>query len=638
VTGYWAGRDRPARELEGADREVNPVEIRTLCDILANLERHYQKPALLRHKAAGSWRDISTDEFVGRVRALGMGLVSLGVGKGDRVAILSENRPDWTAFDHAILSIGAVNVPIYPTLQTEQVRFILDNSASRLLIVSSQAQLDKVLPVLPRVPELKTIVRLDPPAGPAGIGGGPAAAGGGPAGEGAAVAVVPCQEVLRAGEEAQRRDPARHQAIRASVEPGDVASILYTSGTTGDPKGVMLTHGNFVSNVNATLRIIPFTQSDLCLSFLPLTHVFERMAEFAYLAAGGAIAYAESIDAVAQNLHELRPTVMASVPRLFEKVHARILDAVQASSRIRRLVFASALAIGRRRARVYLDGRPGPAWARLLWPLADRLVFRTLRARLGGRIRFFISGGAPLSPEISLFFHAAGIRVLEGYGLSETSPVIAVNTLDRTRIGTVGPVLPGVEVRIAEDGEILTRGPHVMKGYFRDEAGTREAMEGGWFHTGDIGLIDADGFLKITDRKKEVLKTSGGKMVAPQPIENLLKSDRFIAQAVLIGDRRKFISALIVPEPAWLESYARLKEIPFRDLSELVDHPRVIDLFRRRIEAKMAGLPHYETVKKFRLLRRELTQEAGELTPTLKVKRRVINQKYADLIESMYRE
>jgi long-chain acyl-CoA synthetase len=613
------------------------VEIRTLCDMLVNLERHYRKPVLLRHKAAGAWRDISTDEFVARVRSLGMGLVSLGAGKGDRVAILSENRPDWTAFDHAILNIGAVNVPIYSTLQAEQIRFILDNSQSRLLVVSTQAQLDKVLPVLPRLPELKTIVRLDAAAGGAGsmagAPGGPAAGAGG-----VGATVVPLPEVLRAGEAAHWADPKRHEAIRASVAPSDLASILYTSGTTGDPKGVMLTHGNFASNVNATLQIIPFSHSDLCLSFLPLTHVFERMVEFAYLAAGATIAYAESIDAVAQNLVELRPTVMASVPRLFEKVHARILDSVQASSKLRRLIFASALAIGRRRARVYLDGRPGPAWARLLGPLADRLVFRTLRARLGGRVRFFISGGAPLSPEISLFFHAAGIRVLEGYGLTETSPVIAVNTLDRTRIGTVGPVIPGVEVRIAEDGEILTRGPHIMKGYFRDETATREAMEGGWFHTGDIGLIDPDGFLKITDRKKEVLKTSGGKMVAPQPIENLLKSDRFIAQAVLIGDRRKFISALIVPEPAWLESYARRKEIPFRDLSDLLDHPGVLDLFRRRIEAKMEGLPHYETVKKFRLLPRELTQEAGELTPTLKVKRRVINQKYADLIESMYRE
>jgi len=341
---------------------------------------------------------------------------------------------------------------------------------------------------------------------------------------------------------------------------------------------------------------------------------------------------------VPQNLLEIRPTVMASVPRLFEKVHARILDSVQTSSFVKRLIFALALKVGRANARALLAGRKAPLAVRLLHPLTDRLVFVKIRERLGGRLRFLISGGAPLSPEIAEFFYAAGIRILEGYGLTETSPVIAVNTLDRTRIGTVGPIVPGVEVRIAEDGEILVRGPNVMKGYFRDEAATRAAIKDGWFATGDIGLIDPDGFLKITDRKKEVLKTSGGKMVAPQPIENLLKTDRFISQAVLIGDRRKFISALVVPDHAWLESYAKLKGIPYTRVEELLENPRIVDLMRRRIEAKMAGLPSYETIKKFRLLPREMTPESGELTPTLKVKRRIVEKKYASEIESMYRE
>ena len=595
------------------------MEIRTLCDILTHLDRHYRKPALLRYKSAGAWKDISTGEFVATVRALGLGLGSLGIRKGDRVAILSENRPEWTAFDHAILNIGAVNIPIYPTLLTDQVRFILENSQARALVVSNEAQLAKVLPIRQALPDLAQIVILDRQT----ASGGEARVWG---------------DVLRAGEEAYRSDPAGYEAARAAIAPGDLASILYTSGTTGDPKGVMLSHGNFASNVNATLGIIPFNDADVCLSILPLTHVFERMVEFAYLAAGATIAYAESFDAVPQNIAEIRPTVMASVPRLFEKVHARVLESMRASPMIRRLIFAAALAIGRRNARPFLDGRQAGFLARLLSPLTDRLVFAKLRERFGGRVRFFISGGAPLAPEISLFFHAAGIRVLEGYGLTETSPVIAVNTLGKTRIGSVGPVIPGIEVRIAQDGEILVRGPNVMQGYFRNEQATREAMEGGWFHTGDIGLVDKDGFLKITDRKKEVLKTSGGKMVAPQPIENLLKSDRFIAQAVLIGDRRKFISALIVPNPQWLESYAKLKQIPYGERSELLSNPRVIDLFRRRIEAKMVGLPHYETIKKFRLLPRDLTQEDGELTPTLKVKRRVIEKRYADLIESMYRE
>ena len=595
------------------------MEIRTLCDILTHLETQFRKPDLLRYKAGGSWKDISTDEFAATVRSLGLGLTALGIGNGDRVAILSENRPEWVTFDHALLNIGAVSVPIYPTLETDQVRYILENSGAKALVCSNGRQTAKVRPILGGLPDLAHLMVLDREAG-------------------MPPQARPWGDLLREGERAHAADPSRFGRLRAAIGPGDLASILYTSGTTGDPKGVMLTHANFASNVNATLRIIPFSDADVCLSFLPLTHVFERMVEFAYLSAGATIAYAESIEAVPQNIAEIRPTVMASVPRLFEKVHARVIESVRASSGVRRAIFAAAMAVGRRASRIYVNGHRPPAWVQAARPIFDHLVFAKLRARMGGRVRFFISGGAPLSPEISLFFHAAGIRVLEGYGLTETSPVIAVNTLDRTRIGTVGPVVPGVQVRIAGDGEILTRGPHVMKGYFRNEDATREVMEGEWFHTGDVGLIDADGFLKITDRKKEVLKTSGGKMVAPQPIENLLKSDRFISQAVLIGDRRRFISALVVPDPDWLESYARHKGIAYRDRSELLTHPRVLDLFRRRIEAKLAGRPSYETVKKFRLLPRELTQESGELTPTLKLKRRVIEEKYAGLIEEMYRE
>jgi long-chain acyl-CoA synthetase len=596
------------------------VEIGTLCDILTHLEGHFRKPDLLRYKAAGAWRDISTEEFVATVRSLALGLQSIGVGKGDRVAILSENRPEWTAFDHAILNLGAVTVPIYSTLLAEQVRYILDNSQSKALVLSTAAQLDKVLPLLGTLRDLGSLVVLDPPA------------------TGLPARAVAWTDLRGAGEAVLRADKHRFEAARARVGPDDLASILYTSGTTGDPKGVMLTHGNFASNVDATLRLIPFSDGDVTLSFLPLTHVFERMVEFAYLSAGATVAYAESIDAVPQNLLEIRPTVMASVPRMFEKVHARILDTVSASPLPRRLIFGLALKVGRAKARAMLAGRPAPLFVRLLHAVTDPLVFVKVRERLGGRLRFLISGGAPLSPEIAEFFCAAGIRILEGYGLTETSPVIAVNTLDRTRIGTVGPIIPGIDVRIAEDGEILVRGPNVMKGYFRNDEATRAAIKDGWFATGDIGLIDSGGFLKITDRKKEILKTSGGKMVAPQPIENLLKTDRFISQAVLIGDRRKFISALIVPDHAWIESYAKLKQIPYTTTDDLIRNPRIIDLFRRRIEAKMAGLPSYETIKKFCLVPQEMTQEAGELTPTLKLKRRVIERKFADLIESMYRE
>jgi long-chain acyl-CoA synthetase len=596
------------------------VDIHTLCDILTRLQSGPRKPDLLRYKSQGAWKDISTDEFATTVRSLLRGLESLGVRRGDRVAILSENRPEWTIFDHAALNLGAVIVPIYPTLLTDQIRFILENSQSGVLFVSTGAQMAKVLPVLGSLPVLKRLVVLDPPA------------------QGLPPQATSWSALRRDGEALDRADPGRFDAARGAVGPGDLASILYTSGTTGAPKGVMLTHANFASNVNATLAVIPFTSQDVALSLLPLTHVFERMVEFVYLTAGATIAYAESIEAAPQNIPEIRPTVVAGVPRMFEKIHARIMAAVRASSPARRLIFGLALKVGRARARARLDGRTAPLPIRLLHPVTDRLVFAKVREKLGGRLRFFVSGSAPLAVEIAEFFHAAGIRILEGYGLTETSPVVAVNTLDRARLGTVGPIVPGVEVTIAPDGEILVRGPNVMKGYFRNEEATAEAIRDGWFATGDIGLLDDSGFLRITDRKKEVLKTSGGKMVAPQPLENLLKTDPFITQAVLIGDRRRFISALIVPNPELLESYALRKQIPLTRVEDLIRHPQVIDLFRRRVEAKMAGLPSYETVKKFRLLPKDLTQDAGELTPTLKVKRRVIEQKFADLIESMYAE
>ena len=593
------------------------MEIRTLCDILTHLEKHYRKPDLLRYKAGGAWRDISTGEFADTVAALALGLTEMGVGRGDRVAILSENRPEWTAFDHGIINMGAVSVPIYPTLLTDQVRYILQNSQARVLVLSTEVQLTKVLPSLVGLPDLKRLVVMDPPAA-------------------LPPDAVSWSELVARGESMRKAGPGRFESLRAVVQPEDVASILYTSGTTGDPKGVMLTHANFAANVNATLRIIPFSAADVTLSFLPLTHVLERMVEFAYLSAGATIAFAESVEAVPQNIGEIRPTVVASVPRLFEKIHARVLGTVQESPAVRRMIFALGLAVGRRIARERLGGPAAPAWARLLHPVTDHLVFEKLRQKMGGRLRFFVSGGAPLSVEVAEFLYAAGIRVLEGYGLTETSPVIAVNTLLRTRLGTVGPVLPGLEVKIAPDGEILVQGPSVMKGYFRNDEATREVIKDGWFHTGDIGLVDADGFLKITDRKKEILKTSGGKMVAPQPIENLLKSDRFISQAVLIGDRRKFISALIYPDPAWIASYAKHKQFSDRDPVALMRDPRIVDLLRRRIEGAMQGRPSYEVVKKFRLLPAELTQEAGELTPTLKVKRRVVEEKYRALIDSMY--
>ncbi|HEV8374925.1 MAG TPA: long-chain fatty acid--CoA ligase [Candidatus Polarisedimenticolia bacterium] len=595
------------------------MPLRTLCDILTRLEKDCRKPDLLRYKAMGEWKDISAADFVSTVRGLALGFHALGIEPGERVALLSENRPEWVAFDHALLNLGAVVVPLYPSLLTDQIRFILDHCRARALVLSGEGQLTKIIPALGTLPGLSRLVVMDPPP------------------------EMPTQAltftaILREGQAIHENDPSRFEAIRNRVEPDDLASILYTSGTTADPKGVMLSHSNFASNVDGTLSAIPITSETIALSFLPLSHAFERVVHFACLTAAATLAYAESVEAVGQNLQEVHPHLVATVPRLLEKIHGKVEDNLRAASPVRRSVVRCALAVGRKNTESRLLGRKPPLWVRLLQGRAERLVHAPLRGKtFGRRIRFVISGAAPLGREVCEFFYAIGLPVLEGYGLTEASPVVSVNTLDQTRIGTVGRPLPGVEIRIAEDGEILVRGGNVMKGYYRDEAATREAIQEGWLHTGDVGQLSG-GFLVITDRKKEILKTSGGKMVAPQPLENLLKSDPAVSQAVVIGDRRKFITALLAPDFDWLIAYARRERIPFSQPSDLVKEPRIVDHYRRLLETRMAGLPSYETVKKFRLLPRELSQGEGELTPTLKLKRRVIEAKYSDLIASMYNE
>ncbi len=595
------------------------MPIRTLCDILTGLAKRPSKSDLLRYKSKGSWRGIPSGEFAATVRSLALGLDGLGVKRGEMVAILSENRPEWAAFDHALLNLGATVVPIYPSLLSEQVRFILDHCGARGIVLSSEGQLAKVLPILGSLPNLARLIVIDPP------GELPTQA-------------LSWSALLREGEAVHQTDPQKFEALRRAVAPGDLASVLYTSGTTGQPKGVMLTHANLAAVVSGTLEAIPIDEHSTALSFLPLSHAFERVVQLACLEAGATIAFAESIEAVAQNLQEIEPTLLATVPRLLEKMHSRVGDALRAASPVRRLIFRAGMAAGLSKVRARETGRRAPLWSALLSGEAERLVHAPLRARLfGRRIRLVISGAAPLRREIAEFLQAAGVMLLEGYGLTEAAPVVSVNTPQRLRLGTVGPPLPGVEVRIAPDGEVLVRGANVMKGYLKDEKATAEAVRDGWLHTGDVGVL-RDGFLSITDRKKEIFKTSGGKMVPPQPIEHLLSGDPSVSQVVLVGDGRKFIAALIVPDFAWLASYARRERISFTQPSDLVKEPRVVDHFRRLVEAKMSGLPAYETVKKFRLLPRELSADDGELTPTMKPKRRIIEAKYADLIASMYNE
>jgi long-chain acyl-CoA synthetase len=421
------------------------------------------------------------------------------------------------------------------------------------------------------------------------------------------------------------------------VKPDDLATIIYTSGTTGEPKGAMLTHGNIASNVAAGLRVFDLSPTDTQLSFLPLCHIFERMAGlYAMLGGGVTIAYARGLETVAEDAQELRPTILTGVPRFFEKVYARVMENAFALPPLRKVIFHWGLRTGREVARLrFARRRPGP-WLAFRARIADRLVGHKIRERVGGRLRFCISGGAPLPPKVMEFFFAVGIPVLEGYGLTETSPVICVNTLGREKPGSVGPPIPGVEVKIGDEGEILTRGPHVMKGYFGNDEATRAAIRDGWFHTGDVGHLDADGYLVITDRLKDLLVTAGGKKVAPQPLEGRLKTSRWIAEAVLLGDHRPYVVALLVPNFVNLETYAKNHGWTFSGKDDLVRLPQALAMYQAEVDALNAGLAPFETVKRFALLTRDLSQEAGELTPTLKVRRRVIQQKFADLIESLY--
>ncbi|HXY20120.1 MAG TPA: long-chain fatty acid--CoA ligase, partial [Gemmatimonadales bacterium] len=494
------------------------------------LERHGHKPEAVACKPAGApWRSLTHREVAQRVLRAGLALRRLGIHRGDRVAILSENRPGWLVADFACLAVGASDVPIYPTLPARQLDYILKDSGSATIFVSTAPQLAKVLEIRGELPALKHVIAMDPDAkGPGVIG---------------------LAELYAMGAEIESpAEAARFRAEALTARPDDVATIIYTSGTTGDPKGVMLTHDNIWSNVMSVLESFYVGPDDSTLSFLPLSHIFERMAgHYLMFHAGATIHYAESVDTVPANLMEVRPTIVTSVPRLYEKMYARVLENALAGGPIKRRIFFWAREIGERWADHVLAGERPPTLLGQQYALAQRLVFSKLKARTGGRIRFFVSGGAPLPPDIGKFFFAAGLPILEGYGLTETSPVICVNLMEHPRISTVGPPIHGVEVKIAPDGEILTRGRHVMQGYFNKPEATREALDAeGWFHTGDIGELDAAGCLRITDRKKDLIVTAGGKNVAPQPIEQMVKHNKYVGNAVMLGDRRKFCIMLVV--------------------------------------------------------------------------------------------
>ena len=582
------------------------------------------QPDLLNYKRDGRWHHLAAREVADRVRLAALGLFALGVGPGARVGLLSENRPEWTIADLAVLCCGAADVPVYATQSPGQVGYILRDAAVEVMFISGRAQYERVREALDSAPALRVIVSFDP------VGTGDER-------------VLGFDELLRRGREAGADLAARYEETRRAVSAEQLATLIYTSGTTGEPKGVMLTHRNLVSNVLANRATLALAPGEVALSFLPLSHIFERTALYVYLSLGVAVYYAESVEAVAANLAEVRPHCMTSVPRLFEKIYAKTMERAEAGGKARTAVARWAVGTAKEWAEVASrGGRPG-AWLDLKRRVAMRLVFAKWREAVGGRIRYFVSGGAPLETELAQVFYGAGLPILQGYGLTESSPVITSNTPGANRLGSVGRPIPGVSVRLAADGEILCAGPNVMLGYYGKPEATAEALELDaegrlWLHTGDIGRFDEDGFLYITDRKKDLLKTSGGKYIAPQPIENLIKRSRFVNQVVVIGDQRKFPAALIVPQLDALESYAALKGIAYREPAELLGHPRIIDLIERQVEKQTAELAHFEKIKAVALLDRELTIEGGELTPTLKVKRRAVAEKYKQLIDRLYAE
>jgi len=591
--------------------------VETLAELFLNTIKSYPKPDLMLYKKEGQYGPISTEEFGQTVKKLSLGLWELGLRPEDKLIILSENRPEWVMTDLATICLGGATVPIYTTLVPEQVRYIIDDSDAKIVVFSNEEQGEKIKAIKSQLTKVQHFITFQEEAPPG---------------------ILTLREVLAKGEGILKTEPGLFETRAAKIKPDTLASIIYTSGTTGIPKGVMLVHSNFISNIKSCSSIIPFSQEDTVLSFLPLSHVLERMVMFTYLYKGCSIAFAESVDTVAQNLLEVRPHIMVSVPRVFEKIYARVMDNVLQESPLKRKIFFWALRVGREYARRQLARQPIPRCLQIKRSVAHKLVFSKIIARTGGRVRFFVSGGAPLSKDIAEFFFALGLTILEGYGLTETSPVISVNTFENVKLGSVGKPIPGVEVKIAADGEILTRGPHVMKGYYKKEAETKEAFEGDWFKTGDIGYLDEEGFLVITDRKKDIIVTAGGKNVAPQPIENLLKTSPYIANSVVIGDRRRFISALVVPNWEKVEEWARQNNLVFASRQEMVKNPDVLRFLQAEVDRLTTNLASYEKVKKIALLERDFEIAEGEITPTLKVRRAIIEKKYQPLIDELYRE
>jgi long-chain acyl-CoA synthetase len=607
--------DMPA--IAPVHRPAAPGEPATLVDVFNRVPVEHKRPDTLNYKSGDRWVAISSDEMLARAKSIAAGLHAIGVQRGDRVALLSESRPEWTLTDAGSIFAGAIDVPIYPTLTPPQVRYILNDSGAAVLFVERREKFDELKDVLGECPSVKHVIFFEP--------------------DGVTTEGLTLAQLEEKGRELQQRDPGHIDRSSVETAPDDLATIIYTSGTTGEPKGVMLSHSNLVSNLIDSSYHLAFGEHDIALSVLPLSHVFERQAMYMYLYQGIAVYFAESLQTIGPNLREVRPTILVGVPRIFEKIYARILERAAEAGKVNEALLAWSVSVAREYAKLSLAHKPIPAVLKLKRSIASKLVYSKWHQAFGGRMRLLISGGAALPEDLAYIYIGVGIPIVQGYGLTETSPVITASRIEDNRVGTVGKPIPNAKVRIAEDGEIEVSGPNVMRGYYNKPAETRAVFTSdGWFKTGDIGALDEDGFLRITDRKKELFKTSGGKYISPQPIEQAIKGSRFVNQVVLIGAERKFPAALIVPVWEQLESYCKLKGIEVKDRSELCRHPRIINLFERQIAALTPNLAKYERIKKIALLENEFTIEGGELTPTLKVKRRVIDEKYKDVIEKIY--
>ena len=594
----------------------------TITELYRFLTEEYGPTAgkdLLKYKLENKYTGISYSEFKEETDLFAYGLASLEIKREEKVAIISENRPEWVYFDMAILALGGINVPLYPSLTAASVEFILNNSESKCVVVSNKFQLTKIEKIRKQCKHLQFIIILNEKDYDPSVKN-----------------LYTFKQVQEKGKIYRNENPNLLNEYMSLVKENDICTIIYTSGTTGEPKGVILTHKNIMSNVVSALKAFPITKDDVFLSFLPLCHIFERMAGYyTAFASGATIAYAESIEKVASNLAEIKPTLMTSVPRLFERIYSKIMKNVEGQPEKKQKIFYWAIEIGRQYAEAKRE-KKGTIALSVKQKVADKLVFKKLRNTFGGRIRFFISGGAALARDLGEFFESFGILVIEGYGLTESSPVIAANRVDDYKFGTVGKVLDGVEVKIAHDGEILARGPNIMQGYYKNKKETEATIKDGWLYTGDIGVFDADGFLMITDRKKHLFKTTAGKYIAPTPIENTFLGSKYIDQFVLIGDRRMFLSALIVPDFEAVKEYADSHNIPYADEKDLAKNDEIYKLLENDMVQFQKKLANYERIRKFVLLDSPFTIDSGEITPSLKIKRKVIEEKYGELINNMY--